>query len=275
MRSGGVALTFKPSKRPPTGALVYSAQNPVNGLTLDARFARAARHSRLVRFLRVSIPTVVALALGSVIALSLFNPFRVVADVPTNMENIVVSGTKITMESPHMSGFSPDERPYEMWAKTAVQDVADADNVDLDTPKGKMLMQDRSTMMVDAKTGRFNNKAQILNLYKDVFLQTTNGYEARLNHAQVDIAAGAVSTDDGVNVKFDGGRVKADRLRMGNRGEVVRFEGNVMMDLDRAPPQAPAAAAAPAPAPTRTPEEPRAQLPVKARPGSANRASAK
>lgn len=245
---------------------MYSAQNPVNGLTLDARFARAARHSRLVRFLRVSIPAVVTFALASVIALSLFNPFRVVADVPTNMDNIVVSGTKITMESPHMSGFSPDERPYEMWAKTAVQDVADADNIDLDVPKGKMLMQDRSTMTVDARTGRFNSKAQILNLYKDVFLQTTNGYEARLNHAQVDIAAGAVSTDDGVNVKFDGGRVKADRLRMSNRGEVVRFEGNVVVDLDRV--------SQPTPLVQNEPEPP-VQTPPKARAPSANRASAK
>lgn len=245
---------------------MYSAQNPADSLTLDARFARAARHSRLVRFLRVSIPGIVAFALASVVALSLFNPFRVVANVPTNMDNIVVSGTKITMESPHLSGFSPDERPYELWARTAVQDVADADNIDLDVPRGKMLMEDRSTMTVEALTGRFNNKSQILNLYKDVFLQTTNGYEARLNHAQVDIAAGGVSTDDGVNVKFDGGRVKADRLRMSGRGEVVRFEGNVVMDLDRVPPQQTIPAVQ---------DLPRAQLPVKARAPSANRASAK
>lgn len=251
---------------------MYSAQSPVNSLTLDARFARAARHSRLVRILRVSIPGVVAFALLSVIGLSLFNPFRVVADVPTNLDNIVVSGTKITMESPHMSGFSADQRPYELWAKTAVQDVADADNVDLDVPRGKMLMEDRSTMTVDARTGRFNNKSRILDLYKDVFLQTTNGYEARLNHAQVDVGAGSVSTDDGVNVKFEGGRVKADRLRMGSRGEVVRFEGNVVMDLDSTA-QAPAAAQAPVTPAVK--EEPRAQLPVKPRPLPGNRASAK
>lgn len=240
---------------------MYSAQTLSDRPTLEARFARAARHSRLVRFLRVSIPAIVALALTSVVMLSLFNPFRVVADVPTNMDNIVVSGTKITMESPHMSGFSPDERPYEIWAKTAVQDVADADNVDLDVPRGKMLMEDRSTMTVDARTGRFNNKSQLLNLYKDVVLQTTNGYEARLNHAQVEIATGAVSTNDGVNVKFDGGRVQADRLRMIDRGQVVRFEGNVVMDLDAPPPPEPAA------------PEPRAQK--KSGTLSVNRASAK
>lgn len=244
---------------------MYSAQTSSDRPTLEARFARAARHSRLVRFLRVSIPGIVTVALTSVVGLSLFNPFRVVADVPTNLDNIVVSGTKITMESPHMSGFTPDERPYELWAKTAVQDVSNADTVDLDVPRGKMLLEDRSTMTVDARTGRFNNKSQVLDLYKDVFLQTSTGYEARLNHARVEIATGAVSTDDGVNVKFDGGRVKADRLRMTERGEVVRFEGNVVMDLDAPPPQ-------PQPA---APEAPRAQLPNKSGASSVSRASAK
>ena len=33
------------------------------------------------------------------------------------------------MESPHLSGFSPDQRPYEVWAKTATQDLLDPDHV--------------------------------------------------------------------------------------------------------------------------------------------------
>jgi lipopolysaccharide export system protein LptC len=212
---------------------VYSAQT-FDAVALEARFVQAERHSRLVRVLRVGIPGVVAAALGGVLLLSLFNPFRVTSNVTVNTDNLVVSGTKITMEAPHMTGFSgTDQRPYEIWGKTAVQDTADPDNVDLTEPRGKMLAEDGSTMSVESRTGRYNNKAQLLDLNTEVFVQTTNGYEARLNHAQVELATGAVSTDDGVNVKFDGGRVKADRLRLIDRGDVVRFEGRVVMDIDR------------------------------------------
>ena len=228
---------------------MYSAHTLVDRSGLEVRFARAARHSRLVRVLRISIPAVVAAGLTGLTLLTLFNPFRVAANVTTDTDNLVVSGTKITMESPHMAGFSPDQRPYEIWANTAVQDTTDPDKVALTEPRGKMLMQDLSTMNVESRTGLFANKAQILDLYKEVYVQTSNGYEARLNHAQIDIGAGSVSSDDGVDVKFDGGRVKGDRLRLTERGDVVRFEGHVVMDLDRAPPVPQTSAAEPAPKP--------------------------
>ena len=64
--------------------------------------------------------------------------------LPVDMGNLVVSGTKITMESPHLSGFSPDQRPYEVWAKTATQDLTDPDHVDLKTLRAKVLMEDQT-----------------------------------------------------------------------------------------------------------------------------------
>ena len=99
---------------------------------MDARFAIAARHSRLVRFLRVAVPMIVILSMAAVVGISIFNPFRILMKaLPMEMGNLVVSGTKVTMESPHLSGYTPDQRPYELWAKTATQDLTDPDHVDL------------------------------------------------------------------------------------------------------------------------------------------------
>ncbi|MGZ3352999.1 MAG: LPS export ABC transporter periplasmic protein LptC, partial [Xanthobacteraceae bacterium] len=109
-----------------------SVQNPAYQAGMEARFAVAARHSRMVRILRVAVPAAVALAMAGIIAVSVFNPFRMLLPkLPVDMDNLVVSGTKITMESPHLSGYTPDRRPYEVWAKTATQDVTDPDHVDL------------------------------------------------------------------------------------------------------------------------------------------------
>ncbi len=55
------------------------------------------------------------------------------------------------MESPHLSGYTPDRRPYEVWAKTATQDVTDPDHVDLKTLRAKVLMEDQSTVTLDAR----------------------------------------------------------------------------------------------------------------------------
>ena len=81
---------------------MYSVQNPTLQAGMDARFAIAARHSRMVRVLRIAVPAVVGLAMAGVVAISIFNPFRaLMKQLPIDMDNLVVSGSKITMESPH------------------------------------------------------------------------------------------------------------------------------------------------------------------------------
>jgi lipopolysaccharide export system protein LptC len=215
------------------GAAVNSVQNPAYQTSLEARFAVAARHSRMVRILRIAVPGAVALAMASVIGISVFNPFRILMPkLPLDMGNLVVSGTKITMESPHLSGYTPDQRPYEMWAKTAVQDVTDPDHVELNKLRTKLLMQDGSTTFLDSLTGLFDNKAQTLDLHKDIYLQTSTGYEAWLTQAHVDMVKNTVDSDEHVDVKLTNGTLSSDRLRIVNGGEIIRFEGNVVMHLD-------------------------------------------
>jgi lipopolysaccharide export system protein LptC len=243
-----------------SGAQVNSAHNPTYDAALAAKFASAARHSRLVRILRVWVPATVVVAMAVIIYIAFFNKFRI-PELPLTVENMVVSGTKITMESPHLSGFTPDQRPYELWAKTATQDITDPDHVDLNDLRAKVLMEDRSTLYLDARTGRFDNKQQQLDLHKDIFLRTSTGYEARLNSAFVDMNKGTVSSDERVDVKLTNGTLTADRLRITEGGDVIRFEGNVVMHLDKLDDSAAAqpAAVEPAPAPpppakTRTPQ---------------------
>jgi lipopolysaccharide export system protein LptC len=217
---------------------------------MEARFAIAARHSRIVRVLRVAVPAAVVLSMATIIVVSVYNPFRMLLPkLPLEMDNLVVSGTKITMESPHMSGYTPDQRPYEVWAKTATQDVTDPDHVDLKTLRAKVLMEDQSTVTLDALNGLMDTKQQLLDLHKDIYLQTSTGYEAWLSQAFVDMAKGTVNSDEHVDVKWADGTVSSDRLRITGGGEVVRFEGHVVMNIDKLPPPESAPEPAPPPAP--------------------------
>jgi len=204
---------------------------------MEARFAVAARHSRLVRALRVAVPAAVIMAMAAVIAVSIFNPFRMLMPkLPLDIGNLVVSGTKITMESPHLAGFSADQRPYEVWAKTAIQDLTDPDHVDLKTLRAKVLMEDRSTVTIDARDGRMDTKDQLLDLHNDIFMQTSTGYEARLSQAHVDMGKNTVTSEEHVDVKLLNGTLSSDKLRITGGGEVVRFVGHVVMNLDNLPP---------------------------------------
>jgi lipopolysaccharide export system protein LptC len=174
------------------------------------------------------------------------------------------------MEAPHMSGFTPDQRPYEVWAKTATQDLTDPDHVELKTLRAKVLQEDRSTVTLEARTGLFDTKAQLLDLRKDIFLQSSTGYEARLSQAMLDIGKGTVTSEEPVDVKLLNGTLTADRLRITEKGALVRFEGHVVMNLIMDSPDPDPTSVEPEP----VPEAPAAQ-PTKARPSSAKRANAK
>jgi lipopolysaccharide export system protein LptC len=125
---------------------------------------------------------------------------------------------------------------------------------------------------LDARTGLFETKAQLLDLRKDIFLQSSTGYEARLSQALLDIGKGTVSSEEPVDVKLLNGTLTADKLRITEKGALVRFEGHVVMNLVMDNPDPDPASAEPVSEP---PPEPPAAQPTKARPSSAKRANAK
>lgn len=203
---------------------------------MEVRFAVAARHSRLVRILRLAVPATVVLAMAAIVAVSVFNPFRLLAKLPLDTAGLVVSGTKVTMEAPHLSGFTPDGRPYELWAKAATQDLAKPDHVDLATMRAKLVTEDQSVVTMDARNGLFDTKSQLLELRQDVYLHSGSGYDVWMTRALVDLGKGTVNSDEPVDVKWQGGTLRGQKLRITEKGELIRFEGGVIMNLDNAGP---------------------------------------
>lgn len=214
--------------------------------SMEARFKVAARHSRRVRVLRIAVPVVVTVAMLVIVGASVFNPFRILAKLPLQMDNLVVSGTKVTMEAPRLAGFMPDQRPYELRAQTATQDIKNPKFVELNILDSTLEMEDKSTVRLRSRTGLFDSKAQLLDLRDDVFVQNSLGYEARMSQALVDLGKGTVSSDTPVAVKMPNGTIGGQQLRITERGAVLRFDGGVVMHLDG---QNGPAASAPAPGP--------------------------
>lgn len=210
---------------------MHSVRDPVYLAALELRFAAAARHSKLVRILRKAMPAAIAVSLLMIAGISVFNPFRMLANLPIDIGNVVVSGTKITMQSPHMTGFTPDRRPYEVNARTALQDVTNPNFIELDTLKAKVEMEDKSIVFMDARRGNFRNREQLLDLYEDVLLKST-AYEARLSEATVDMGKGSVVSDKPVNVRMADGTLDAQKLEITGRGDLMVFYGGVTMHLN-------------------------------------------
>jgi lipopolysaccharide export system protein LptC len=192
-------------------------------------YRRAMRHSRLVRTLRLVIPIgSVAAILAVVVATTLLNPLRVLAKLPVDSDGLVVSGTKITMRKPRLAGFTRDSRPYVVIAKTATQDLLKPDQLELDDINSTMEMQDKTKVVVTAKSGLYDTKNEKLTLQKDVVVVTAK-YRALLDEAWVDVRAGHIISEHPVEVTMMQGTVNANRMEVFNSGEIIRFERGVTM----------------------------------------------
>jgi lipopolysaccharide export system protein LptC len=204
----------------------------------DRAFRAARRHSRLVRILRITVPVTVVIGLIIVTLITYFNPLRMLAKLPINIDNLVVSGTKVTMEQPRLAGFTSDARAYELTADTAAQDMTKPDIVELRNIRAKVEMQDKTSMEMTAVSGIYDAKGETLKLDREILLRSSTGYQGRLSEALIDIRKGNVVSEHPVEVKLLQGTLNANRLDILDSGDLVRFHGGVVMDmmLNQSPP---------------------------------------
>ena len=205
----------------------------------DRAFHAARRHSRAVRILRIAVPAGVTIGIIIIALVTYLNPLRMLAKLPINLDNLVVSGTKVTMEAPRLTGFTHDARAYELTADTAAQDMTKPDIVELRNIRARVEMQDKSSMELTARSGIYDSKGETLRLEQNILLNSSTGYQGRLSEAMVDIRKGNVVSEHPVEVRMLQGTLNANRLDIVDSGDLVRFHGGVVMDMMmNQPPQA-------------------------------------
>jgi lipopolysaccharide export system protein LptC len=201
-------------------------------------YRRALRHSRAVRMLRVSLVLGITALLLGLVGLN-YLPLGGLR-LPVELGKLVIRGTKITMQQPHLTGFTSDSRAYQFSADSAAQDITKPDFVELQKLNAKMDMADKSTVYLWADRGLYNMKTDMLTLDDNIRLVSSTGYEARLSHALIDVNKGNVVSEKPVWVKLLDGFLDAGRLHITDKGEVLEFS-DVTMTLQSRPPGAKAA----------------------------------
>lgn len=202
------------------------------GSDSDRRFRRAARHSQLIRFLRVAIPVGIVASFALLTVVMFFNPFKPPAGAAIDPGKLVVSGSKITMELPRLAGFTNDMKPYELNARTAAQDLSKPGVLELNEIRAQMQSGDQGQITISALTGIYDSKADQLRLIDKIVVRTGTGMEARLQEARVDVKKNTIVSESPVRVTFPEGTIDANRLDVANGGEVVLFSRGVVTYLD-------------------------------------------
>ena len=175
------------------------------------------------------------MAVGLVIVtlITYFNPLRMLARLPIDIDNLVVSGTKITMEQPRLSGFTRDARAYELDGRhrRAGSDQAGHRRVAQHPRQGGDAGQefDGNDRESPAST---TPRARLLKLDRRHSCSTRPpAIRATLSEALIDIRKGNIVSEHPVEVKMLQGTLNANRLEIVDSGDVMRFDGGVVMDM--------------------------------------------
>jgi lipopolysaccharide export system protein LptC len=201
---------------------------PASGPAVRTRaFKKAKRHSRWVRFAKLAIPLGSLIGIGAVGLVAYLDPFRKIENL--SFGAVGVSGTNVTMEAPKLTGFKNDNRPYEVTASAATQDVRKPNFVELKDLRARIVTDDKGSVAnLEAAVGVLNTQKEQMNLSKDVKVRTDSGQQVMLRSAFVDFKSGSVVSNEPVTVLLgDNGEIQAEGLRVTDNGKVMSFKGRV------------------------------------------------
>lgn len=220
---------------------------PARAADLRARaHARARRHSRLVRFLKWAIPLGALAGVGTVAAVAALEPFAPLEGLA--LGPVTLSGTRVTMESPRLTGYRSQSGPYEVTASAASQDVRRPGLIELQDLKARLAIdREGATARLEAARGVLDTRKELFELKDGVRVVSDHGREVRLASAAVDFRAGTVVSAEPVTVTFENGVIEAGGVEVSDNGRVLHFKGRVRTTFG-----GPIAEEAPAGAPART-----------------------
>jgi lipopolysaccharide export system protein LptC len=201
----------------------------------DQAFQAAFRHSRRVRRLRVVVPIVAVSLFSLVVFISWWDPLKAL-NLPVSIGAISMSGSKVTMEAPRLTGYTTDNRFYRVAATRAEHDVTQSHIVALSAIDAEMEMEGGGTARVVSPAGVLDTKTGRVELNQDVSVTTSNGQSGKVGHALVDTRAGTIQSNGPVALSSPRGDLFSERMDIRDNGKVIVLEGRVRGNFMPEPP---------------------------------------
>ena len=194
-------------------------------------FREARRHSVRVWALRRTAIAGSVLAIAFIFAAVLIDPLRHLP-VDFSVKRVGLEGTKITVEFPRVSGLQKNGRPFEIKARSGVQDVAVSNIIELQDIESALGTAESSTTWVSAAHGIYDSLHDKLTLEGNIHIKSSTGYDIWLKSARIDFKSGSLVSEEPVRVALDGGAVEANQLDVSDNGHKVSFGGAVTSTIE-------------------------------------------
>lgn len=189
------------------------------------------RYSRFVRAMRVALP-VGALALLTLLLAwpRLHGPESDVITPTADSVDLERDG-RVRLDQPRYVGAGSGSRGFSVEAEAARVDPTSPRRIELERMRAELPADDDRDIAVEAGRAVFDRDSGILDLEGGIDVVTDDGYHLRTEAAKVAVDAGLLRTLAPVAGSGPRGELVADRLEVSERGDVLRFSGNVRARL--------------------------------------------
>lgn len=193
---------------------------------------RAVKGARRHRGVALFMMGLMALSCIGLVAAFVYSSGMLEGDKRTAQvgQDIAVSNKSVNMMEPKVTGYDRKSQAYVLNAVSARQDENEPHVVHLDRVTADLeLEKSGDTVRVTADRGIYDSEAETLRLEGNIRLQSTNGYTAELEEADIWMEEGRVESDRPVKVTTSSGSVVANGMEMWNNGNNIRFTNRARM----------------------------------------------
>lgn len=194
-------------------------------------FRAAGRHTARVKFLRRAIIVGSTLAVSLIALVATFDPLRHLRGT-VSISGVGVKGTKVTMDSPKIAGVQQGGSPYDVAARTGIQDITTPNVIELLGVDAHVGMRDDTKTHVTSDHGVYDSKEDTMSLDGNVVIANTSGYTFGLKRAMIDFKHGTLYSEERTRVDIKGGFVLSDAIIISDNGHKVAFTGHVDSTFD-------------------------------------------
>lgn len=195
----------------------------------EEAFARATRHSRLVRTLKIMLP---AAAILVSVAFAGYSFLSSAMNGTVDLASASIESGSLVMASPELNGFTSDNLPYKMTAERARQKIGSQDVIELEGIRAHVPVDKDNFATIQAEDGVYSRGDNKLDIKSPLLLKTTSGIIARLESAKIDIEKSTLESPHAVEIELDGTKIAADSFAASDGGKVFVFDKRVRVTID-------------------------------------------
>jgi lipopolysaccharide transport protein LptA/LPS export ABC transporter protein LptC len=187
--------------------------------------AAARKHTRHVRFLKLSLPAS-ALCIAGLYSISVMQTLGMGDHIPAlQMPKIIPEN--LAMQNPHYEGYNKDGGKYWVKADQAQQDLGNLQLIKLTGISGEITDANKQRTKLKATRGTFDNKTNVLELYDAIDVTGDNGLSAHLTRATVQTKDNVITSIEPVVVAMSSGRITSNRMTARQKAKEYTFVENV------------------------------------------------